>query len=311
MQQSTCLKSMFCESDGSFQVEGCNYGPWSEWSNCPVTCGVGVSFRKRFFSSTTKENVQCEDFQMENSKCMTSQSCQDVTSHSQQLRQGCEWGEWSGWTPCSETCGMGVKTRQRNAYSPLGADRDCSSNEVEKEVCVLQDNCDVTVCEYREWGEWMPCSSTCGMGSTIRKRFLDNPTNKNSSCESFEMEKNICSVPCPTTARIVCKPRAWSQWSECSQECSQSCVLGRSSARPVQRRTRSGEGCDPENQDRKCRGVPRCPAKNKAQNKKRYCAKVCRKIKQKQAEEKRRKRKGKAKSNAKRLKLINKCHCHV
>jgi len=27
-------------------------------------------------------------------------------------------------------------------------------------------------CTYTAWSEWMPCSVTCGVGTTLRKRFL-------------------------------------------------------------------------------------------------------------------------------------------
>lgn len=100
------------------------------------------------------------------------------------------------------------------------------------------------------WGNWNPCSATCGSGSQTRKRFCISPqvlvspvfdklrTNPSrllflqGSCSGNDQENKSCKsdVPCETW-------RGWSSWGECSASC----------GKGIQLRTRlcpSGVSCD-------------------------------------------------------------------
>lgn len=139
MQNSECLRSMTCELTSgncpkalknlctcsctqknatymyllAFAAQdppGCTYSPWTDWSACPVTCGVGQAFRKRMLVSSAP-TASCRDFEMENSKCMTSASC--LNDEEQRSAPACSYAEWSEWMPCSASCGIGSTLRKR------------------------------------------------------------------------------------------------------------------------------------------------------------------------------------------------------
>ena len=92
------------------------------------------------------------------------------------------------------------------------------------------------------WTTWIPCSTTCGGGRQIRRRFCIG-----SPCGPPEEEQRICnSFPCPVYG-------PWSEYSSCSATC------GR---RARQTRTRlcmgPGECLGPSSQTRRC-ARKRCP----------------------------------------------------
>ncbi|OXB52572.1 UNVERIFIED_CONTAM: hypothetical protein H355_015676 [Colinus virginianus] len=97
-----CNADVICPLD-------CTYSPWSEWSACTVTCGVGTRRRSRAvlqqaFYGGRECNEETEDIM----DCMAPRACiQDCVVS--------EWGDWSGW---SATCGGAARMRKRQARPP-------------------------------------------------------------------------------------------------------------------------------------------------------------------------------------------------
>ena len=56
-----------------------------------------------------------------------------------------KYGPWSDWTPCSKSCGTGMRSRIRNCTSPAPAfgGKDCSAlgDPQESEPCEMQSLC--------------------------------------------------------------------------------------------------------------------------------------------------------------------------
>ena len=94
---------------GDLDVAHCDSGvicphwyDWSEWANCPVTCGPSITKRSR--------------------QCSTPELCHGNESEEKICFETfCPtWAEWAQWTDCSHSCGDGDRTRNRTCLTSAG-----------------------------------------------------------------------------------------------------------------------------------------------------------------------------------------------
>ncbi|KAL3883529.1 hypothetical protein ACJMK2_029785 [Sinanodonta woodiana] len=227
MESQTCSLSA-CPVDG-------HWGSWSEWSQCPVTCGGNSQNRHRACNNPAPSNGgrSCVGSDMESQTCSLS-AC-PVDGH---------WSSWSKWSMCPVTCGGNSQNRHRacNNPAPSNGGRPCVGSDMESQ------NCSLSACpvdgHWGSWSEWSQCPVTCGGNSHTRHRTCNNPTPSHGgrSCEGSHMESQNCSlIACPVDGK-------WSGWSEYSK-CSVSCGLG------TQVRSRSCSNPGPSNGGHDCVGL--------------------------------------------------------
>ncbi|EYC06441.1 hypothetical protein Y032_0076g1065 [Ancylostoma ceylanicum] len=110
------------------------------------------------------------------------------------------WYDWSEWSECSCTCGIGMKQRRRECMT-----NNCQGPEYETAPC------DMGPCEtWSEWCEWTACSGSCGRGERSRTRYCNLGTQR---CEGKDYEVEACDAgPCPEWAN-------WAEWGRCSVSC--------------------------------------------------------------------------------------------
>ena len=92
-------------------VDG-QWGDWSNWSSCDVTCGGGKMSRTR-----KCDNPACahggKDCTWNGTKGMDVKPCNAVSCPIDGA-----WGDWGEWEACSVTCGGGKHSRRRTCDSP-------------------------------------------------------------------------------------------------------------------------------------------------------------------------------------------------
>ncbi|KAK3087485.1 hypothetical protein FSP39_006555 [Pinctada imbricata] len=197
----------FC-NDFPCPVHG-NWGGWSIWSSCSVTCGEGTQERLRYCDSPAAAHGgrPCPGEGTENKDCRARQCFVDGG-----------WGQWLSWSPCSRSCGGGSRTRLRRCDNPIprfgGA--LCSGRDMQKDFC-NPEPCPVHG-NWSPWNLWGDCSVSCGGG--LRKRFR--------TCTNPAPSPNGRSCPGPSEGVEPCSQNRcpvdgnwgeWSSWTECSQTC--------------------------------------------------------------------------------------------
>lgn len=155
-----------------------------------------------------------------------------------------EWSSWSSWSVCSETCGAGrtkSRTRSCNNPSPANGGAFCRGYAFETVLCELV-YCPING-SWSDWGNWLPCSATCGTGLRSRERECNNPSPQHGGqyCTGQTTESEICVKPnCAVDGR-------WGEWSSYSG-CSVTCGEG------TQTRTRYCNSPSPSNGGSECEG---------------------------------------------------------
>ncbi|XP_045170493.2 coadhesin-like isoform X2 [Mercenaria mercenaria] len=158
--KTVCAK--FC---GLCNMADGNWAAWSSWSNCDVTCGIGVDSRTRTCTNPAPRDggYDCVGNSTEHRTCR-----RDVCPVSG------GWSQWGNWESCSVTCGVGIQKRHRSCSNPYpsGLGLHCFGEALDVEICRPGPCADGG---WTDWSTWTKCSATCGGGFESRKRTCSNP----------------------------------------------------------------------------------------------------------------------------------------
>ncbi|XP_060072936.1 coadhesin-like [Ylistrum balloti] len=199
-----------CANVGNTPLDGL-WTDWKAWSNCSAACGNGSMTRTRTCTNPSPSlgGRDCEGSDNETKDCMMMECPVDGN-----------WTDWQAWGNCSETCGNGVRIRNRTCEnpSPSSGGNDCEGSASDTQNCTLIP-CPING-NWGSWQIWSDCSTTCGVGVMNRSRECDNPPPQydGEDCVGPASETSTC-------ANITCPPPGtwnnWSTWTDCSVSCGQ------------------------------------------------------------------------------------------
>ncbi|KAG7477528.1 hypothetical protein MATL_G00070590 [Megalops atlanticus] len=185
LQTKACVEQDCCPVQGGWR----EWGPWQE---CSVTCGTGQRIRERHCSMPPPTcGGSCDGPSREVSVCDTERACP--------VSGG--WGQWSRFSECSVTCGIGeqVRTRQCDSPAPRHGGLNCSGEATSTQLCNTRIHCPVDG-QWSEWTEWDRCSrigknincKTNSAGTQRRERTCEQQNFGGSPCPGSFVETRIC-----------------------------------------------------------------------------------------------------------------------
>ncbi|XP_061701488.1 properdin-like isoform X3 [Syngnathoides biaculeatus] len=160
-----CADLPHCAVDGA-------WGPWSSFSACPVTCGVGLEVSRRSCDSPAPERGgrPCPGDERRTRMCNTDVHC-PVDG---------VWSEWSPWLKCKYLF-RGRDIRCKHIGGSQSRERECLHRAHNGSICGGDDlslsqyrACfDVNACyvkgSWGGWEAWSLCKPACG-GNSQRSR---------------------------------------------------------------------------------------------------------------------------------------------
>ncbi|OXU19347.1 hypothetical protein TSAR_016796 [Trichomalopsis sarcophagae] len=177
------------ENTGDTERPECMTTEYSDWTACSVTCGKGLRMRTRAYRIPEKAAMMgCSRQLVSKEMCLapagecsggSSPAASDDDSPFPGLdNDECETSDWTDWSECSSSCGVGFKTRWRRLRDPSKRKKCFHVSLMEKEKC-MQPPCapgteekQDEICKVTDWSDWSPCSATCGTGVKTRTRLL-------------------------------------------------------------------------------------------------------------------------------------------
>lgn len=207
VQNATQCPNLHASVDGGWSA-------WSEWFTCAQYNGASHDD-----NASNTDKCMCRTRSCDNPSSKNGgSSCVGVNIAVKNCTVNGGWTEWGPWSPCSQTCGIAVKTRRRACGNPKPAHggRVCVGRDRDEIYCSQLPPCPAPKQPpvdggWGPWGSWSDCSSPCGGGFRIRRRMCNDPQPMygGQECPGCNIEYDSCnSMPCSEIKKLG----PWTPW---------------------------------------------------------------------------------------------------
>lgn len=234
-------------SGPTMEKRSCNEEPcpywleWSDWSDCPATCGVNViRYRSRECSDGSEDGSNCFGQSRQKENC--------------ELPTCSKWGPWAEWTACSKSCSGGTRSTSRVCLTQNTA--PCKGRSE------MTKSCNAFACP--EFGEKSSDSECEGTRNNFADAWCEDNQARGNWCQKFKKwmgdscAKTCCYVRSQEnkkeTPEKTSEGPKWSEWSECSITCGSNGVQTR---KKVCKRNKNRAACK-QIEERDCSSDVEC-----------------------------------------------------
>lgn len=186
----------------------CKLSDWLQWEQ-PLKC-EGLCSRSRFIlSKASCGGTPCNGSLTETKAC-PSENCK--------VDKPCQFGEWSAWTECQ--AGSTQRTRERSVEVPGGPQgAACEGNTQETQPCEEGSAEEAADCAFGEWGEYGPCSRSCGGGSQEKSREVaTHAVGGGKACTGVLKVTRPCGEVSCSGPGEDCIFGLWMDWAGCKED---------------------------------------------------------------------------------------------
>ncbi|KAI6174475.1 F-spondin [Aphelenchoides bicaudatus] len=119
-----------CGEDSDVFNSKCSVDTWASWTECSVSCGMGIRSRERKLKDPEQTST-CKVELMNRERCVGDHG-PDCSIKPNPL---CQTTTWSEWSPCSASCDDGIRVRTRLFFYAEHVQECSAINLIEKEKC--------------------------------------------------------------------------------------------------------------------------------------------------------------------------------
>lgn len=146
---------------------------------------------------------------------LISQECNLIPCETFQMQKG-------SWSPCSQSCGGGYRTRKMTCFSSYGHAVESGKCTCTGSDCATFEMCNEKACDapYLTFSAYSPCDVTCGGGFKERVSTCNNPDGTvaaTSVCDDLGLTDSLQRVSC-NSAPCKADSFVWEtgSWSACT-----------------------------------------------------------------------------------------------
>ncbi|XP_020284534.1 spondin-1 isoform X2 [Pseudomyrmex gracilis] len=188
---------------GLVNTDKCKLSEWTDWSSCSSSCGEGSKTRSRNFR-LRKYRKYCRA-EPNGPQLQQSIDCENAPCNGEDPEEKCpkdRYSEWSMWSPCSSSCGPGVKLRSRLPMNKFW-DKDDEECKVQQASCTAE----ILSCDFSKEDAEQICSEPMEKGhcnSNILRAYFDKQSGR---CHLFSYsgcDGNRNNFPTEQDCNAVC-----------------------------------------------------------------------------------------------------------
>ncbi|XP_037391219.1 adhesion G protein-coupled receptor B2 isoform X4 [Pygocentrus nattereri] len=182
-------ETRLCNNTATCPVHGL-WEEWSPWSLCSVTCGRGSRTRSRSCVAALHGGKGCGGPEVQTKLCNIAVCPVEG-----------QWLDWSPWSRCSVSCGVGSQQRQRRCSVSVHGWAECKGPHAETRDCT-NPSCGGGG-NWGAWNHWSLCSKTCDSGWQRRFRMCESTGAQDYPCDGDGEEVRACNdKKCPAPHEI-------------------------------------------------------------------------------------------------------------